>query len=175
MKHTALALLALSLPLVTACDSDGTDEDEDRPTITAAVVADADLSTLEAAVIQANLDETLANNDDDYTVFAPTNAAFAALLQTLSATQTQLLARTDLGAILQLHVVEGTLEADDLDNGETLTTLNGQRLTVRIGADNRVGLDTEDGDSAPNAFVTTADIEVSNGVVHKIDAVLMPR
>ena len=165
-----LPLLAV-LP-VAGCDS--SDDGPDAVSVTATVVAAADLSTLEAAVIQANLDEALASETATFTVLAPTDAAFQALLTALGATPAQLLARPDLGTILQTHVVSGAaLDAADLTNGQVLTTLSGERLTVSI-AGGTVGFDTDDAGTAPNATVTTADIQASNGVVHKINAVLLP-
>lgn len=162
---------AFSLLGLTACDSSDVD---DTFTVTAAVTGDAELSTLESAVVEANLAAALDDMDEEYTVFAPTDAAFTAALDDLGLTPAQLLADANLASILQLHVVAGSeLEADDLDDGDTVTTLNGQTLTV-VDVDGRLGLDTEDDDDEPNAFVTTADIEVSNGVVHKIDYVLLP-
>ena len=170
MKNALLAALLLSAPALAACDS-GTDT-PDPVTITAAVVADAQLSTLEAAVVRANLATTLSGTGP-FTVFAPTDAAFQAALTALGLTAEQLLASPDLATILTLHVVPGRLTAAQLSDGQTLTTVNGETLTVRL-AGGRVGVDTEDADTAPNAFVSTADISASNGVIHKIDAVLLP-
>ncbi len=162
--------LVFSLGL-TACDSSSVADDF---TVTSAVVADAQLSTLEAAVVEAGLAGALDDQDATYTVFAPNDAAFTAALTALQLSAAELLDRPDLAAILQLHVVAGSeLEADDLEAGDTVTTLNGQTLTVVVEG-GRIGLDTEDADSNANAFVSEADIEVSNGVVHKIDFVLLP-
>lgn len=170
MKHFVLLLLAVVLPL-SACDT----TDDEAMSVTATVIADTQLSTLEAAVIEANLDDALADEGATYTVFAPTDAAFAALLEELDATAAQLLARADLGAILQLHVVSGSeLFADDLSVGDTVTTLNGETLTVVSVGTNGLGLDTEDDDTEANATIVTTDIGASNGVVHKINAVLLP-
>ena len=167
MSRTLLAgLLALALPVLAACDS----HDDDLATITALVVADADLSTLEAAVIEAELDDDLAG-DGPFTVFAPTNAAFTALLDALDTDAAGLLARDDLAEILQLHVASGELEADDLSAGQTVATLNGNVTIVASGTG--LGIDT-DADGTADATITRTDIEASNGVVHKIDAVLLP-
>ena len=143
------------------------------PTITDLVVGADDLTTLEAAVIEADLAGTLAG-DGPFTVFAPTDAAFEALLEALDITAEELLARDDLGAILQLHVLGSVVMSGDLADGATVTTLNGQTLTVVALDAGGFGLDTEDEDDEPNAVITTADIEASNGVVHKISAVLLP-
>ncbi|MEM1116802.1 MAG: fasciclin domain-containing protein, partial [Bacteroidota bacterium] len=139
------------------------------------VVDDTQLSTLEAAVIEAGLDDDL-GSDGPFTVFAPTDAAFQSLLEDLDATADDLLARDDLADILRLHVVVGrTLEAGDLDPGDQITTLNGETLTVVATAGGSgLGLDTEDPDTEANATIVDTDIEASNGIVHKIGTVLLP-
>ena len=167
-----LRLLALLLlvPVLAACDS--TETDDNDPTITDLVVATANLSTLEAAVIRAGLDDDLAGNGP-FTVFAPTNDAFGDLLDVLDATAEQLLAREDLGAILQLHVIAGAeRRAASLSVGQSLGTLNGQSIRI-VSAGSGLGIDT-DADGAADARITTTDIAASNGVVHLIDAVLLP-
>lgn len=163
------ALLVLSLGLV-ACDSND-------PVVSANIVAtaqaDPELSVLVQAVTAANLGSTLSSADANLTVFAPTNAAFAALAQQLGVTQAQLLARADLGNILLYHVAAGRLRADDLTQGRTVQTqLSGRSVTV-VRTGGTVGLDTN-GDGTADSRVTTANIEASNGVIHKIDAVLVP-
>ena len=169
--HKLLFFALIAVVGLSACDSNSVD---DTFTATAAVVADGELSILETAVRTANLDGALDDQDATFTVFAPTNAAFSSALDDLNLSAADLLDSPDLEAILQLHVISGDeLEADDLKEGDTLTTLNGQTLTVVVEG-GRIGLDTEDEDDDANAFVTTADIEVSNGVVHKIDYVLLP-
>ncbi len=167
MKPVLLVALAATIVLA-GCDSTG-----DDLTITQTVAADAQLSTLEAAVVEAGLADDL-SGDGPFTVFAPTDAAFQALLTSLDVTAAELLARDDLADILSLHVVAGReLEADDLTVGQLVTTLNGQTLTV-VAAGTGLGLDTEDFDTQANATIQTTDIEASNGVVHKISAVLLP-
>lgn len=169
MKRLALPLLALALPL-SACDS----TEDELVTITATVVDDTQLSTLEAAVIEAGLDDDLAGAGP-FTVFAPTDIAFGSLLEDLDVSAAELLARDDLGDILELHVVAGTFDSDDLDVGDTVTTLNGQTLTVVATTGGAgIGLDTEDEDDEANATIETVDIDASNGIVHKIGYVLIP-
>ena len=170
MKAPLLAL-ALLAPLA-ACDSDPVDDV--APTLTARVVADPELSTLAAAVVEADLDDDLAG-PGPFTVFAPTDAAFQALLTALDATPAQLLARDDLGAILALHVVAGSaVRAGQLQAGQTIPTLNGQTLTVVATAGGGFGLDTDDPGAEPDAVIVETDVPASNGVLHKLDAVLLP-
>ena len=165
-----LAALLLLAPVLSACDSN--DDGESDLTITQTVVAASDLTTLEAAVIRAGLDDDLGGTGP-FTVFAPTDPAFTALLAQLEATPEQLLARSDLAAILRLHVVAGRYRAADLQVGQRLTTLNGQTLTV-VASGSGLGLDTQDAGAEANATITATDIETSNGVVHKIGSVLLP-
>merc|ERR1712194_331033 len=101
-----------------------------------------------------------------FTVFAPTDAAFTALLDTLGVTKAELLARDDLADILKYHVLSGiSVMSADLVATQDVTTLEGSELTV-----------TKDGNTvmAGSASVSTADISCSNGVIHVIDSVLLP-
>ncbi|MDT0630798.1 fasciclin domain-containing protein [Rubrivirga litoralis] len=157
-----LSVLALSLA---ACDSD---EVGDGDTITDIVVDDSELSTLEQAVVRAGLADDL-GGEGPFTVFAPLDRAFAAV-----GTPDEVVALDNLADILRLHVVAGLdLDADDLDAGDVLTTLNGETLTV-VAVGSGLGLDTEDADTNANALIVDTDIDADNGVIHKIDAVLLP-
>jgi len=127
------------------------------------VIASEDHDTLEAAVVAAGLATTL-DEDGPFTVFAPTDAAFATLpdgtLDALLADPTG-----SLADILLYHVAPGTANAADLSDGMRVTTVNGDSIYIKIdGTD--VYID--------NAMVTTADITADNGVVHVIDAVILP-
>jgi uncharacterized surface protein with fasciclin (FAS1) repeats len=119
-------------------------------------------TTLVAAVEAAGLVETL-SGEGPFTVFAPTDEAFAALPE---GTVEGLLADTEaLTAVLTYHVVPGAVMSGDLSDGITAATVN--------GADIEVGIDM--GTVTINdATVTTADIETSNGVIHVIDSVILP-
>ncbi len=120
-------------------------------------------NTLEAAVIAADLVETL-SGEGPFTVFAPTDAAFADLPDGLL---DDLLADPagDLTDILLYHVLAADVRSTDLFDGQMATTINGQDVTVSINAD---GIFIND------AQVIVADIVTDNGVVHVIDAVLVP-
>jgi len=123
-----------------------------------------DFSTLVAAVVAAGLVETL-NGNGPFTVFAPTNEAFAKLP---AGTVEELLKpenKEKLVAILTYHVVAGKVMSKDLSNGQKAETVNGQEITVTI----------EDGVKIDAATVTAADLEASNGVIHVIDSVIMPK
>ena len=138
-------------------------------TIVDLAVATPELSTLVAAVTRANLVETLAG-EGPFTVLAPTDAAFGDALEALDITAEELLAREDLADILTYHVISGSVLSSDLSDGQEVTTVNTGTLTVDITDEGVFFVDANDG----RAQVTTADVEASNGVVHVIDAVLLP-
>jgi uncharacterized surface protein with fasciclin (FAS1) repeats len=177
-----------------ACSDDADTDDSSTPTVeqtTATTVAPAtteaemaaeadivdtaiaagDFTTLVAAVQAAGLEETL-RGDGPFTVFAPTDDAFAALpegtVETLLEDPTG-----DLASILTYHVVAGAVMAADVVglDGQEVETVNGATFTVNIGDDGSVSLT----DAAGNEVnVVATDIQTSNGVIHVIDAVLMP-
>jgi transforming growth factor-beta-induced protein len=134
--------------------------------IPAVATGNKDLSILVEALTKANL-VTALDGDGPFTVFAPTDAAFAALLTELGITKEQLLARADLADILKYHVVSGSSKAASLTNGQELTTLQGGKITVAV-AGGKVSL------NSGRANVTTPDVAAANGVVHVIDKVLLP-
>ncbi len=128
------------------------------------IIVNSDVhQTLETAVIAADLAGAL-SGDGPFTVFAPTDAAFAALPEGTIAT---LLADPSgaLTDILTYHVVAGKALSTDLSDGQEIETLLGDKIKVTIN---------NDGVFINDAKVTVADIEAGNGVVHVIDAVLIP-
>ncbi len=175
----AAALFAGTL-LFAACSSDS-DSDEaatttEAPTETTAAPDDAaaeqnivetavaagDFTTLATALEAADLVETL-SGDGPFTVFAPTDDAFAALPE--GALDDLLADPEALADVLTYHVVDGDVMSTDLSDGMEVEALNGDTLTITI-----------DGETVKvnDATVTTADIETSNGVIHVIDTVLLP-
>ena len=121
-------------------------------------------ATLVAAVKAADLVETL-SAPGPYTVFAPTDDAFAALPAGTVDTLLKPENKDQLTSILTYHVVGSTALSTDLMDGMAVTTLNGEDVTVTINTD---------GVFINDAQVTMADIAADNGVVHVIDAVLLP-
>lgn len=178
-----LTLLFLMVSIAACSDDDDTtmDPTEEELNIVEAAQATTELSTLVSALQKA--DES-ANNDlvatlsseGSFTVFAPTNQAFNDLLAQLngfdslddfSSQQLQDL----LAVILTYHVVaDATVLSSDLSDGQTITTLQGSTLEVSTQG----GVFIADATTVV-AEVTTVDIEVSNGVVHIIDKVLLPQ
>jgi uncharacterized surface protein with fasciclin (FAS1) repeats len=134
-------------------------------TIVDIAAGNPDFSTLVAAVTAAGLGETLAGAGP-FTVFAPNNAAFAALP---AGTVEDLLKpenKDKLVAILTYHVVPGLTKAADLPATETeVATVNGAMVKVMAGPE---------GAKVGDAKVVSADIEASNGVIHVIDKVILP-
>ena len=128
----------------------------------------SNLTTLVSAVQAADLVETL-SGPGPFTVFAPTNAAFSAVPEAALQSLLQPANKAQLQAVLTYHVVPGRLSASDLRDGQTLTTVNGETLTV-TKADGMVMV----GNASGMATVTQANVYASNGVAHVIDAVLMP-
>jgi uncharacterized surface protein with fasciclin (FAS1) repeats len=120
-----------------------------------------DFSTLVAAVQAAGLVEAL-KGDGPFTVFAPTDEAFAKLpegtLEGLLADKEQLV------AVLTYHVVPGKLMAEDVVKKKRAETLQGKKVKI----------DSSSGVRIDNAQVIKADIETSNGVIHVIDTVIIP-
>ncbi|MHA7872251.1 MAG: fasciclin domain-containing protein [Hyphococcus sp.] len=127
-------------------------------------VAAGSFNTLVAAVQAAGLEETL-RGEGPFTVFAPTDDAFAALPEGTVESLLQPENKDQLVSILTYHVVAGKTKSKDLA-GQTLSV-----ATVN-GAD--VNIDGTDGVTVNGANVVQADIWTSNGVIHVIDAVIMP-
>jgi len=128
-------------------------------------VATPELSTLVTALIAGKLVDTL-SGAGPFTVFAPTNEAFAKVPQ---ATLDFLLDPKNilvLDAVLTYHVASGAVHAADLKDGEMIPTAEGSEVVVTIKGTSVF---------INNAQVTTADIDASNGVVHIIDEVLFPK
>lgn len=149
----------------------------DYKTIVANASTAPNLTTLVSAVTQAQLVETL-SGDGPFTVFAPTNAAFSKLP---AATVNMLMEdknRADLQKVLTAHVVAGKITANDLiakimenDGSYSAITVSGDNLVFFI-RDGMVMIEDESGNTAT---VTTADVMQSNGVVHVVDSVLVPK
>ena len=111
----------------------------------------------------AGLTDTL--NAGNFTVFAPSDEAFSKI--PLEDYRALLENSTEFKNVLTYHVVEGKMMLNDLKDGQELTTVQGENLTVKVGSDKVVTVN--------GANITEADITASNGVIHIIDTVLMPR
>ena len=149
-----------------ACMGDDDDATNDATTETSqsTSVAESQSTIVELAQATDSLSTLVA------AVVPPTDAAFGDLLEALDVTAEELLAREDLGAILTYHVVSGEVLAADLSDGQVVTTVQGGELTVSVSDAGVVLTDANGG----TATVTAADVDASNGVVHLIDAVVLP-
>lgn len=147
--------------------AEGEDAMAEAGTIVDVAVENGSFTTLVAAVQAAGLDTTL-SGDGPFTVFAPTDDAFAAALVDLGLTAEELLADTaTLESILTYHVIAGEVPSSEV------VTLDGQSVATVNGADVMISVD---GDTVMvnDATVTAVDVEASNGVIHVIDSVLLP-
>lgn len=135
-------------------------------TIVDVLVEDDDFSILVEAVTEAGLAGTLSSDDDQFTVFAPNDAAFADLLGELGVSKEELLARDDLATILLYHVTEGRRYSESVVNAPEIEMLAGGTVDVDGTAltDNR----------GRSVNIVDTDTEASNGVVHELDGVLLP-
>ena len=169
LRPGAFAAIAVALALtISACVSDSeetmetTTEATTPGTIVDVAVAAGNFTTLVAAVTAADLVETL-SGEGPFTVFAPTDEAFAALpagvLDALLLPENKAL----LAQILTYHVVSGKVMAADVTDGD-VATVEGQN----------VKLSTMGGVTVNDAKVIAADVMASNGVIHAIDAVILP-
>ena len=171
LLHRFLTLLLLPVFAFgfAACDSNDDDDPDSRlRDIVQLAQGTPSLSILADALVEADLVSTLQGNGP-FTVFAPDNDAFQALLNDLDVTAEELLARDDLAQILTYHVVSTEALSTDLSDGQMLTTVEGSTLEVDING-STISLIGE----TNTVTVTSADIEASNGVVHVIDGVLLP-
>jgi uncharacterized surface protein with fasciclin (FAS1) repeats len=158
----ALALLGAVVLGGSALAKDGADSAAAKGNLVETAVAAGKFDTLVSLVEQAGLAETLATGGD-FTVFAPTDAAFARVpKKTLAALAAD---PAKLKAVLLYHVVEGKLRANRVMKRSSIKTLNGARVQVKV---------TRGVVKIDNARVVTPNVEASNGVIHVINRVLIP-
>ena len=185
MKRTTTRLavgIVAGLIALSACGSDGDDaaetteapaesvaeeemadgEIESFGTVVDVAVLNGSFNTLVAAVTAADLGDTL-SGEGPFTVFAPTDDAFAALPDGLLDALLLPENKDTLAQILTYHVVPGAVMAADITDGD-VATVEGQSVT----------LSTADGVTVNGATVLIADVPADNGVIHAIDAVLLP-
>jgi len=163
-SRALVLFLSLALPLAACGDDDPTGLTPTDDIVDVVVGTDA-VSTLEAAVVAADLVGAL-QGAGPFTVFAPRNEAFDAL----GADVVQALLETEnldlLVSVLGYHVVPGVAaRSTSLTNGQTVTTLQGQTLTIGVSGA---------GVTVNGAAVVATDIEATNGIIHLIDEVLVP-
>ena len=163
-KIFGLAVMAQFVLAFVASNATAGHHGKAKKDIVDTAVAAGQFETLAAALGAADLVDTL-KGDGPFTVFAPTDEAFAKLP---AGTVENLLKpenRDQLIAILTYHVVPGAVRAADVVKLDEAATVNGQSVAIQV-ADNGVQIN--------NANVIATDIEASNGVIHVIDTVILP-
>ena len=158
---TALVIIAAGSLATTAFA--GKKEKADKPTVVAIAADNKDFSTLVAAVKAAGLVDTL-NGDGPFTIFAPTNEAFAKLPKGTVEDLLKPENKKKLVAILTYHVVSGRVMAVDVKAGKVKTVQGGE-----------LEIATEGGVTVNGAKVVKTDIVGKNGVIHVIDTVVLPK
>jgi uncharacterized surface protein with fasciclin (FAS1) repeats len=149
-----ICVMTLSVIAFSGCVEE---EPEDQTkNIVETATEDENFSTLVEALVATGLDSTLSDETKEFTVFAPTNAAFDAVDLTSE----------NLTKILTYHVIPGKVLSSDITNGMSVETVQGKYIDISI-KDEEVYIN--------DAKVTTADIECSNGVIHVIDTVMIPK
>jgi uncharacterized surface protein with fasciclin (FAS1) repeats len=162
-RAAVIAMLGMAVGTATDAVAQGYGESaKEAGTVVDVAAAAGSFSTLLAAVRAAGLEETL-RGDGPFTVFAPTDEAFAALPE---GTVAALLENPEqLRAVLTYHVVPGKVMASDVVGLDRATTVQGSSLEIRTH---------EGAVHVGGATVTAVDIAASNGVIHVIDRVLLP-
>ena len=165
MKKILIPLLCASLLFTAMSGCVEETPEEEMKNIVETAIDNGNFETLVAAVTAADLVDTLSDENSEFTVFAPTDEAFAALD---SATLTNLVENdtTNLTKILTYHVLGSAVMSTDISDGMRAETVQGKYIEITIEGDD-VYID--------NAMVSIVDIECSNGVIHVIDAVIMPK
>lgn len=128
------------------------------------------LSSFKDALAAAALTETL-KTAGPYTIIAPSNAAFNALPSGSMERFLKPENATQLSSIMNYHIISGQVLTSELTNGQKLKTLNGQEVIVEVADKNVYFIDAKGG----KALVTKSDIKAKNGVIHIVDAVVLPQ
>ena len=166
MKTKLAGILAVAL-LVTGVAVFGNNialADNHEKDIVDTAVAAGSFKTLAAALGAAGLVDTL-KGEGPFTVFAPTDDAFAKLPEGTVESLLKTENKDKLISILTYHVLPGKVMSGEVVNLKSAKTVNGKELTINM-KDGKAMID--------NAYVTKADIETSNGVIHVIDSVIIP-
>lgn len=160
MKRIAMTATAILLVAGTLVAGEWAKKD-----IVDTAVAAGSFKTLAAALQAAGLVETL-KGDGPFTVFAPTDEAFARLPAGTVESLLEPENKAKLQAILTYHVVAGSVSASEVVKLKSAKTVNGQSVSIKV-ADGAVSIN--------GAKVVKTDIQTSNGVIHVIDTVILPK
>ena len=162
LRQAVLGFVALTL--LTASGQVRAETPKEKDIVTTAVEAGS-FKTLAAALTTADLVETL-QGKGPFTVFAPTDAAFAKLPEGTVANLLKPENKQQLADILKFHVVAGRVYSTDLLSAKSAVTLQGSKLYAAM---------EESGAQVEGANIVAIDIDASNGVIHVIDAVMLPK
>ncbi|NCB08101.1 MAG: fasciclin domain-containing protein [Bacteroidia bacterium] len=167
LKFILVILLAVST-LFAGCEKEEEMVQMDEKNIVEVAQSAGQFNVLLQAAVKAGLADFL-STENNLTVFAPTDAAFAALLKDLGLTSLDQIDAATLGNILKYHVVSGVVYSKDLKSGyvPTLSTFSGNSISMYVNVEEGVTINK-------NTKVTTADIKAKNGVVHVVDKVILP-
>lgn len=172
-----LAFLFLATITLSSTFANNFPVNPEPPTIVSIAAGNENFTTLVAAVKAADLVSTL-NSDGPFTVFAPVNAAFEKLPEGTVASLLKPENKETLTAVLTYHVVKGEFKAADViaaikkNNGSfTVKTVQGGSLTASITDGNVILTDAKGNTST----VVMTDVDASNGIIHAIDTVVMPK
>jgi len=163
IRYTLTAILALAIPAVAQADANT--KKSDTKTVVDLAVENGKFNTLVAAVKAAGLVETLSGKGP-FTVFAPTDEAFAKLPKETLESLLKPENKAKLTSILTYHVAAAQMPASDVVKTTSIATVNGQSLTVVV-KDGKVTVD--------GANVIATDVMGKNGVIHVIDTVVLPK
>lgn len=173
-KIKLIALLALIAFVGISCSNDDNDDSQQSQTIVSIAKTNPNLSSFVAALEKADLSTTL-NSSGSFTVFAPTNTAFAAFLSAKGYADLNAVPTAALKEILLNHVLITKVKSSEITTGYVKTQAKGSASTsntLSMYLEKGTGVDINGGKTNGGATVTTADIEASNGIIHIVDGVI---
>lgn len=167
LKFIPVILLAVTT-LFAGCEKEEEMVQMDEKNIVEVAQSAGQFNVLLQAAVKAGLADFL-STENNLTVFAPTDAAFASLLKDLGLNSLDQVDAATLGNILKYHVVSGVVYSKDLKSGyvPTLSTFSGNSISMYVNVEEGVTINK-------NTKVTAADIKAKNGVVHVVDKVILP-
>lgn len=165
--NSLVAAVVGSLFVLGGCKDD--DEPAPTKTIYELISEDTNLSIVKAQLDLAGFDATLSGTGN-FTLFAPSNAAMNTLLQTLGLTDFSSVAPSVVATVLEYHLLASQKLSSDLVAGD-ITTEQGEAITVSITGTGEIKLESG---ATSDANITEKDIKATNGVLHVVDAVLVP-